>query len=112
MKMQHEREGISSATTMRVAGVGLIALTMYMLGSQGSIERTAHALPSASSEPSLVVNQLMPPTLVLSANQRAVVGAADGLFYLVDYEGNSQLIKGERRSDLEWHRGPVLPLVH
>jgi hypothetical protein len=108
MLNQIDRRGVASSSMMRVAGVGLLATFAYVLGTQGALEPSAQAATSASGG-TVIVNDITTPVLALSANERAIIGSADGLFYLVDYDGNSIEVKGVRRSALEWHRGPVPP---
>ena len=106
---QIDRRGAVSRSTMRVAGVGVLALVAYMVGTQGALEPAVHAVTPASGG-TVIVNDITPPTVVLSASERAILGAADGLYYVVDYDGNAIEVKGVRRSALEWHRGAVPPV--
>ncbi len=109
MKTELNRSG---ASVMRIAGAGALGFAAYLLGTQGGLEREAAALPGAADAGQVVINQITPPAIVISENQRAVVGAADGLFYLVDYTGHAvevQTGRRERRDPdaLFWHPGPL-----
>ena len=102
----------ASVVSMRVAGAGLLACIGYLIGTQVSLEREAMAVPGSSNEPYVTVNNIAAPALVLTENERAIVGAADGVFYLVDYDGNAAEVRAartERRDPyaLFWHPGPV-----
>lgn len=109
MGNQVGRTRMSPSVTIRVAGVGLVACLAYMIGTQGLLEPVAQAFPAASG--SVTVKNITPPAIVLAANERAIVGAADGVFYVVDYEGNAAEVRGERtaRRDVDalfWRSRP------
>lgn len=109
MMKQNDRRGMASPWVIRFAGAGFVAAVAYLLGSQGVIEHEAYAVMPQDDGRMVNFRQVTPPTIVLAPNQRAIVGASDGLYYLIDYEGNSFYVKGAGRSELEWHRGPVPP---
>jgi len=97
---QIERRGMTSTAMLRIAGVGLLACMAYMIGTQGLLEPAAHAFSDVDHR-DVTVNNISPPAIVLNSNERAIVGAANGVFYVVDFNGNAVEVRTERSSRLD-----------
>ena len=102
---------------LAMAGAWLLGTQMQdntALAQDGSSESpTANQIANAMANGHLslqdiIIDRAVPPAAVLPSKEAfAIVGAADGRYYLVDCQGVAIPVRGDRRFDLFWRPDPA-----